>query len=521
MANLNESDLWETGVYQLEEDDPVLGGPTGIDNLAPRQLASRSRFQRLRNVTPWEAALTYPANVAYVSHGGTTWKSTGESSNVVPGSDVTKWVRWAHTAEELGAALGNAVDAHEAEINPHAQYVRHDAPQGLSASESAQARANIDAEKSGITVATIQTNSPMYAVATGSANAIVVTYAPAIPSLTDGAVLWFKAAAANTGAATLNVNGLGVKPILGLAHSALQGGEIVANGKCQVIWNAPLDKFVLIECTGAAMQVAPAKESQHVPQFGQVQGGPSVRGLIAKNNAVTPASQFDFAANSVTVCDPLTGSCKFLSAPANLTVNALTAGPVANGRDQAGAFASNTWLYMYYVWNGVTLASIVSAVPPPVGPTLPAGFTHWAYIGAVYWATSFAGVRIRGCWANYVVSPSVVAGGTSTTVSAVSLTSMVPPNAMEFKLYVPNLGISANSLGAYGVTCSIQVEAGATPWQCGLQGVSAASQPQFIGGSSTTLVNVSQGINYQLQVSSGSGPIVTIGLQGYSNPNGA
>jgi hypothetical protein len=55
MANLNETDQWVEGVYQLEEDDPVLGGPTGIDNRAPRELANRSRYQRLRNVTPWDA----------------------------------------------------------------------------------------------------------------------------------------------------------------------------------------------------------------------------------------------------------------------------------------------------------------------------------------------------------------------------------------------------------------------------------------------------------------------------------
>lgn len=122
MANLNESDLWEPGIYQLEEDDPVLGGPTGIDNLAPRQLASRSRYQRLRNITPWVADFPYPAE-AYVSDAGFTWKSLSASTGVQPGTDGTKWVRWGHTATELAAALGNAVAAHEAKPDPHTQYV--------------------------------------------------------------------------------------------------------------------------------------------------------------------------------------------------------------------------------------------------------------------------------------------------------------------------------------------------------------------------------------------------------------
>jgi len=122
MANLNETDQWVAGIYQLEEDDPVLGGPTGIDNRPPRELASRTLYQRLRNVTPWDATLSYPANVAHVSHDGTTWKSVGESTNVAPGTDATKWVRWGHTAAELKAACGESIAAHEAKVNPHPQY---------------------------------------------------------------------------------------------------------------------------------------------------------------------------------------------------------------------------------------------------------------------------------------------------------------------------------------------------------------------------------------------------------------
>lgn len=122
MANLNESDRWEEGVYQLEEDDPVLGGPTGIDNRAPRELANRSRYQRLRNVTPWDATFTYPANVAYVSHEGVTWKSVGENVNVAPGSDAAKWVRWGHTTAELNTSLAASVADHETKTDPHVVY---------------------------------------------------------------------------------------------------------------------------------------------------------------------------------------------------------------------------------------------------------------------------------------------------------------------------------------------------------------------------------------------------------------
>ncbi len=42
MANLRETPTWETGIYQLETSDPVMGGENGIDNRAPRQLANRT-----------------------------------------------------------------------------------------------------------------------------------------------------------------------------------------------------------------------------------------------------------------------------------------------------------------------------------------------------------------------------------------------------------------------------------------------------------------------------------------------
>ena len=42
MANLKEQEKWEEGVYQIEENDPVLGGEDGITNKPIRQLANRT-----------------------------------------------------------------------------------------------------------------------------------------------------------------------------------------------------------------------------------------------------------------------------------------------------------------------------------------------------------------------------------------------------------------------------------------------------------------------------------------------
>ena len=126
-VDLTEADVWPDGIYQLETSDPVLGGPDGIDNAQARQLAARSRYQRLRNVTPWDDALSYPAG-AYVAHAGTTWLSVAASVDIEPGSDARKWARWAFTEDELKGELGDAVAAHEAKDNPHPQYAGLAAP---------------------------------------------------------------------------------------------------------------------------------------------------------------------------------------------------------------------------------------------------------------------------------------------------------------------------------------------------------------------------------------------------------
>lgn len=44
MPNLLEQAVWEEGIYQLEELDPVQGGPDGVDNRPHKQLANRTAY---------------------------------------------------------------------------------------------------------------------------------------------------------------------------------------------------------------------------------------------------------------------------------------------------------------------------------------------------------------------------------------------------------------------------------------------------------------------------------------------
>ena len=130
----------------------------------------------------------------------------------------------------------------------------------------------------------IQQSAMTIGVDTGTANAYVIGLNPPIATLTDNMVLWFKAKNANTGASTINIQGLGAIPLIGGAHVALQGGEIIANGKCQIVYRADINSAVLVECTGGAVQVAPAQQASQAVPLSQVL---SMRARFATNGSFT------------------------------------------------------------------------------------------------------------------------------------------------------------------------------------------------------------------------------------------
>lgn len=84
-----------------------------------------------------------------------------------------------------------------------------------------------------------------FAVAGGTADAITLTYSPAYTSYASGMYISFQTGAgANTGAVTLNVNGLGLKD-LKMSGSALSAGDLPANTYVRAVYNGTY--FVVIE----------------------------------------------------------------------------------------------------------------------------------------------------------------------------------------------------------------------------------------------------------------------------------
>lgn len=249
---------------------------------------------------------------------------------------------------------------------------------------------------------------------------------------------------------------------------------------------------------------------------------PGVQGLVGTNNAGAPNTQFDFKADAVTVRNPTTGETKTIVSVATFTNNVLTAGSAANGRDQAGAFAASSWVHFYFIYNPTTGTTATLSSASASAPTLPAGYTSWAYIGAVYFSSGsvLAGGYFRGAWFTYKTSSVVVSGGTQVLRTAVSLASSIPPNALQFKSRIPLFSVTANGSGTYLSVVTLEVLTAFTAYEFGMGGTAGFNLNMFSYGGVTILPNVGQNINYFITLTAGTAPSVNIAIDGYSNPNG-
>tara|TARA_R100001082_G_scaffold44580_1_gene23762 strand:- start:6658 stop:8721 length:2064 start_codon:yes stop_codon:yes gene_type:complete len=83
----------------------------------------------------------------------------------------------------------------------------------------------------------VQDSSFLYAADSGSANTYAISLSPAVTAYASGQVFHFKAANANTGASTLNVNSVGAKTIVKDVNTALASGDISQNEVISVIYD--------------------------------------------------------------------------------------------------------------------------------------------------------------------------------------------------------------------------------------------------------------------------------------------
>jgi len=91
-----------------------------------------------------------------------------------------------------------------------------------------------------------QSGREIYAADSVGSDAYAITLVPALAAYATGLVVNFKAGTANTGAATININGLGAKAIVKNYNEALVTGDILSGQIVQVAYDVTGDNFQML-----------------------------------------------------------------------------------------------------------------------------------------------------------------------------------------------------------------------------------------------------------------------------------
>jgi len=183
----------------------------------------------------------------------------------------------------------------------------------------------------------LQAGNANYAVDAGTANAYKVTLGSLITGYVDGLEVKFQAGAANTGAATMNVNNLGAVAIKRPDGAPLQANDILAGQMVMLIYSASQTVFQLVVTALAAANSAYASATAAA---GSASAASSSAGA-ASGSATAAAGSATAAAGSAT------------SAAASATAAAASAGgygststtslTVATGAQSFTTQASKAW----------------------------------------------------------------------------------------------------------------------------------------------------------------------------------
>lgn len=257
-----------------------------------------------------------------------------------------------------------------------------------------------------------------------------------------------------------------------------------------------------------------------------------VRGLLGARNAGAPNTKFDIVVSGLTLTDAFSTPYE-LGATTILTCDLGAAGPVANGRDQAGTFPAGRFINLFFIFNPVTnnlatLASVSTATansgPAPVPTTLPAGYTMWAYATTVRWGASSTIVPqvSRGPWIHYDLQDGdinrLVSAGAALTFTGVPTTDFIPPFATLSK-FAAQLAAGLNS----GQGLAVRIRPVGSSHSGQVKASMANTSPNAGAVNSSAEFTAQVAGNGTIEYLLSSAPInggVSIDVLGYVVPNG-
>lgn len=129
---------------------------------------------------------------------------------------------------------------------------------------------------------------------------------------------------------------------------------------------------------------------------------------------------------------------KIRHAAASITPDIRVAGSAANGRDQAGAFGANTWIYKWAISDGTTLAGLWSA--SATAPTMPGAYVYKLLLGAWRVDANSVLMLMQQFGARAKFSAYVTDVNASTAIVVTAGTATIPPEAVEWQLRVDHTG---------------------------------------------------------------------------------
>ena len=243
---------------------------------------------------------------------------------------------------------------------------------------------------------------------------------------------------------------------------------------------------------------------------------PMVRGLVGYSSSQTALR---FACDHALMATAIGGSAKAFGAIADdAAVDISVAGPAAGGRDRASAFPNGSTLHFYFIGTdaGGVSRTVSLKAPSEGGPTLPSGYTRWAYVASIVMRSgnlcSSYGLTLRG-HSVFFNGPmqsgdcQVLSSGAATSYTDVSVGALVPANSTTVKFFSLLQNSGSTYVGAY---ISLNASNYLHHQLFSYGGVSS--------GGEFNVPQVSQKIRYS--VSDGSAGSLLLWVRGYTVPNG-
>lgn len=146
---------------------------------------------------------------------------------------------------------------------------------------------------------------------------------------------------------------------------------------------------------------------------------PALAQNLYVRNGSTATTQARVTADEMLVFN--SGNSGVLLSSVDVTADITASG--ANGLDTGTE--TSAWYHIFVIWNGSSTDSLLSL--SSTAPTLPGGYTHWGYAGAVYNPADFITFNQVGSLA-HTDERNRYNNSSHTTITSWDLSGIIPPN---------------------------------------------------------------------------------------------